>query len=493
MFARLRRTTARIRLVRLHALFKYAKDGNVLLTLDQTKIKGPNPAGVELPIKDEHGEAGQTNLKTLDATGDAVYRGTGMEWNQTLGPVTLTYLGAHRKRQVSSSSNEIGGFGPSFSYMQGDAEQTSHELRVSSDDAGSLKWVTGAYAYDEDQSTKSAFSNDVLVNNAPDYDSRSRALFGQATYSITPSLRLTAGARTTRDEKSSFGQTSTFTLFGPPRSATTDTERSWSKTDGKLGIDYELSRGTMVYANVSTGYKAGGFNSASAAGNSPVSPYNPEKLTAVEGGLKAKVFGNAGQLNVSLFHYGYKDLQVNTIVSVGGGAGLVLVNNAATARVNGLEADLKVRVSPAGTFDASFAYTDAKYDEFKNCVYEPDNSLQDCSGNALRNAPKTTLTLGYEHRIPVGSGNVTLRADTRFSSKYFNDDTNSALFRQDRYTRSGLSARYDTSDYKYYVSAYVRNLENRNVMASRFPAVVGSSYGYMAPPRTVGISMGYQF
>jgi iron complex outermembrane receptor protein len=407
--------------------------------------------------------------------------------------VTLTYLGAHRKRQVSGSSYEIGGFGPSYSFANGDAEQTSHEARVTSNGTGPWKWVAGAYAYNEDQITNSAFSNGVLTSSAPDYDSRSRALFGQATYALSPDLRLTAGARTTRDTKSSFGQVSTFTLFGPTRYATTDTERSWKKTDGKLGIDYQLGRGTMLYANVSTGYKAGGFNSASAAGSSPVSPYNPEKLVAVEGGLKTRVFGNAGQLNAGLFHYGYKDLQVNTIVSVGGGAGLVLVNNAATATVNGLEADLKLRVSPAGTFDASFAYTDATYDAFTNCVYEPDNSLHDCSGKALRNAPRTTLTLGYEHRIPVGDGNVTLRADTRFSSKYFNDDTNSSLFRQGSYTRSSLSARYDAPDYKYYVSAYVRNLEDRNVMASRYPAVVGSSYGYMAPPRTVGASVGYQF
>jgi iron complex outermembrane receptor protein len=366
-------------------------------------------------------------------------------------------------------------------------------MRLSSNGAGPWKWVAGAYAYDEEQDTSSSFSNGVLTSKAPDYDSSSRALFGQATYAITPALRVTAGARMTRDTKSSFGQVSTFTLFGPTQYATTDTERSWRNTDGKLGIDYELARGTMAYASVSTGYKAGGFNSASAAGNSPVSPYNPEQLTAIEGGLKTKVFGNAGQLNIGLFHYGYKDLQVNTIVSVGGGAGLVLVNNAATATVNGLEADLKVRTSAAGTFDAALAYTDAKYDEFKNCVYEPDNSLHDCSGNALRNAPKATLTLGYEHRIAFGEGSITLRADTRFSSKYYNDDTNSALFRQAGYRRSGLSARYDAPDYKYYMAAYVRNLENRNVMASRFPAVVGSSYGYMAPPRTVGMSVGTQF
>lgn len=478
---------------RIHALFKYSKDGNILLTVDQAKINGPDNQGVVLPIKDSYGQAGLTDLTTLDATGSANYYGVRLEWNQNFGFATLTYLGAHRHREVDSSSYEQGGFGPSYSSINGNAEQSSHEIRLSSNEGGPWKWVVGAYAYNEGQDDFASFSNSVLTSTVPDFESRSRAVFGQATYSLTPSLRLTAGARTTRDTKSSFGEVSTFTLFGPTQYATTNTEQSWDHTDGKLGIDYDLTPGSMLYANVATGYKAGGFNSASAAGNSPMSPYNPEKLTSVEGGLKTKMFGNTGQLNIALFHYGYKDLQVNTIVSVGGGAGLVLVNNAASATVNGLEGDLKVRVSPAGTFDTSFAYTDAKYDKFVNCVYEPDNSVHDCSGNALRNAPKVTLTLGYEHRIPVGDGNVTLRADTRFSSKYYNDDTNSDLFRQGSYTRSDLSARYDTADYKYYVSAYARNLENRNVMASRYPAVVGESRGYFAPPRTFGMTVGTQF
>jgi iron complex outermembrane receptor protein len=478
---------------RIHALIKYARDGSLLLSADQTKIRGPNNAGVPLPLADEHGDAGQANPTTLAASGEGNYRGLTAEWNQDVGMATLTYLVSHRNRSIASSSNEIGGFGPSFSFSSSHAAQTSHEVRLSSLADGPWKWVAGLYAYDEEQNTAFSFSNGVLTGGLPKFESSSRAAFGQATYALTPALRITGGLRSTRDTKSSVNGTSVFTLFGPPVTSITNADHAWKKTDGKLGIDFDLAKGTLLYANVATGYKAGGFNSANAASNYPVTYYSPEKLTSIEGGLKTRILGGAGQFNVALFHYGYKDLQVGTIVSVAGGAGVSTVNNAATATVNGAEADVRIRVSGAGTFDASMAYTDATYDEFKGCVYEPDNTLHDCSGNALRNAPKFTLTLGYEHRIPVGQGNVTLRADTRYSSKYFNDDTNSALFRQAGYTRSGVSARYDAPDYRYFVTAYARNLENRNVMASRYPAVVGSSYGYMAAPRTFGMSVGTAF
>ena len=478
---------------RLHALLKYSSDGSLLVSVDHTTIKGPNNAGVVLPISDERGAAGQTNPSTLDADGDANYKGISAEWNQDFALGTLTYLAAKRERSIASSSYELGGFGPSTSFSKGHASQVSHELRLSSLGEGRWKWVAGAYVYDEHQQSAFSFSNGVLTGGMPNFQSASRALFGQATYSVTPALRITGGLRTTRDSKSSENGTSVFTLFGPPVTSITNADRDWKKTDGKLGIDYELSKGTMVYATAATGYKAGGFNASNAAASFPVTYYNPEKLASIEGGLKTKILGNAGQLNVGVFHYSYKDLQVGTIVSAGGGAGVSIVNNAATATVNGMEADVKIRVSTSGTFDGSVAYTDASYDEFKNCIYEPTNAVHDCSGNALRNAPRATLALGYEHRIPVGAGTVTLRADTRFSSKYFNDDTNSALFRQKSYTRSGVSARYDAPDYKYFVTAYARNLENRNVMVSRYPAVVGSSSGYYAAPRTFGMSVGTSF
>jgi iron complex outermembrane receptor protein len=478
---------------RVHALIKYAKDGSLLLSADQTKIRGPNNAGVLLPLADDHGDAGQTNLNTLAAAGEADYRGLTAEWNQELGAATLTYLVSHRNRSMSSSSTEIGGFGPSFSFSSSRAAQTSHEARLSSLANSPWKWVAGLYAYNEEQHTTFSFSNGVLTGGMPDFKSSSRAAFGQLTYAVTPALRITGGLRSTRDTKSSVNGTSVFTLFGPPVASITNADHAWKKTDGKLGVDFDLAKGTLLYANVATGYKAGGFNSANAASNYPVTYYSPEKLTSVEGGLKTRILDGAGQFNVALFHYGYKDLQVGTIVSVAGGAGVSTVNNAATATVNGAEADVKIRVSGSDTFDGSMSYTKATYDEFKNCVYEPTNTLQDCSGNMLRNAPKFKLTLGYEHRIPVGEGTVTLRADTRYSGKYFNDDTNSPLFRQDSYTRSGLSARYDAPEFRYFVTAYVRNLENRNVMVSRFPAVVGSASGYFAAPRTFGMSVGTAF
>lgn len=105
---------------------------------------------------------------------------------------------------------------------------------------------------------------------------------------------------------------------------------------------------------------------------------------------------------------------------------------------------------------------------------------------------KKNPNLGQRKIIAAVIASV-LRVDTRLSSKYYNDDTNPALFRQGGYRKSDLSVRYNAPDYKWYTRAYLRNLENRNILASRYPAVVGTSYGYVAPPRTMGASVGTSF
>jgi iron complex outermembrane receptor protein len=478
---------------RIHALLKISPASTLLLSADRTQINGPDNPGVPLPVAAARGAAGQYNADSLASDARATYSGVSAEWNYDLGAATFTYLGAHRTKSKENTAIDLGGFGASASSGFNETSQNSHELRLSSNAGGAWKWVGGLYFFNETQEAYSAFGNGVLVSYTPAFESKSQAAFGQATYALNDALRLTAGLRATRDEKHNHDSTSTFTLFGPPVTSLTNADKSWSNTDGKLGIDYEVSKGTMLYATATTAYKAGGFNSANAAASLPVTYYNPEQLRALEAGVKTRFWGSKGQFNASVFHYSYKDLQVGTIVSVGGGAGVSTVNNAASATINGMEADVKVKVGSDGRFDAAVAYTDATYDTFQGCIYEPTTAVEDCSGNALRNAPKATLSLGYEHQVALDWGNLVLRADTRFSSKYYNDDTNSALFRQAGYHKTDVSVRYNAPDYKWYMTAYVRNLENRNVMASRYPAVVGSSYGYMAAPRTMGVSVGTSF
>lgn len=479
---------------RVHALFDIAPGFSWLVTADSTHIDGPESAGVPLPLAASKGVAGRTNSTVLRADGDAKYTGLTSELSYSFGPAALTYIASKHKRTVGWERNLITPMAPTGSENRAEttSDQMSHELRIASVGTGPLRWVAGLFWYDEKMHSDAAFSDGFIKFKLGDLQSDSQAAFGQMTYSIASNLRLTGGLRTTRDEKSCTDCSQSIAVFNADFTA----KRDWSKTDWKIGLDYDLNKTSMIYAVAGTGYKAGGFNNAAPAVpffNQPAAPvhyYDPEILTSIEVGIKKSFWGNRARMTAALFHYDYKDLQVSTLIPIGGGLTTGGVDNAARAKVNGFEAETRMRVGSDGTFNASLAITDAKYGTYTTCTNEFTGARMDCSGKSLRNAPKTTFSLGYEHNTELAGGTLRLRVDTRYSSKYYNDDANSDGFRQKAYTRTGLSARWDAPNDKWFISAYARNLENKNVVNSRLSNTVFGAFGYTAAPRTIGLSIG---
>jgi outer membrane receptor protein involved in Fe transport len=115
--------------------------------------------------------------------------------------------------------------------------------------------------------------------------SESKAFFGELYIQQSDDLRITLGLRQTDDDKSSYtrqafldttgtgGIGSGFTAdpgssgipgFGEAFRATTGKEpvMDFSKTTGRLVVDYFVSEDMMVYGSLSTGFKGGGFNPA---------------------------------------------------------------------------------------------------------------------------------------------------------------------------------------------------------------------------------------
>jgi len=77
----------------------------------------------------------------------------------------------------------------------------------------------------------------------------------------------------------------------------------------------------MLYATVSSGHKAGGFNDSFPNPDEPdnyLTPgYGPETAYALEVGSKNEFFGRKLRVNASAFAYMYKNLQFQTIITVG--------------------------------------------------------------------------------------------------------------------------------------------------------------------------------
>ena len=81
------------------------------------------------------------------------------------------------------------------------------------------------------------------------------------------------------------------------------------------GVNWKPVEGTLVYANISRGYKSGSFPTVATASYVQLAPATQESLLAYESGVKARLLQGALQLNAAVFYYDYKDKQILGAIS----------------------------------------------------------------------------------------------------------------------------------------------------------------------------------
>ena len=490
---------------RVHGLVKFNADTKLLLTVDSSRNKGAGPGTVTLDTYlNKSGKAQRTSLTNInEGLRDDKSAGFAAEFTAQTGIGEFTYLGAYRTfdRATLSSTNSTS------SFTDSQFSQTSHELRLASTGKSALTWVAGLYAYREKGNIDATFRNPALANQfgpgnpgvrfiQDPVSSTSNAVFGQATYSVLPSLRLTAGLRYTADEKSRDGRTTNLagTFLSP--GLVNKAKVSYNQTTWKLGADYDVAPNVLAYANIATGYKAGGyFDGSNALGDNT---YRPELLRSMEAGVKGRFMDNRLRLSAAVFSYDYKDLQISyvTINPLSNQIGTI-TTNAARARNNGLELEAKFAVSDSGTVNVGLGLLNAKYKEFIFPAITGRPVAINYAGKRLDKAPDATLTLGYTHDWALGDGGaVTAYIGTRYSSSYVLSNfavAQPVQYTQSSFTRTDISTTYTAPGDKWYVQAYARNLENKNVMTGfTFSSLTGSNV-FLAEPRTFGIRAGVKF
>ncbi|SDL45992.1 iron complex outermembrane recepter protein [Janthinobacterium sp. OK676] len=476
---------------RIHALLKLAPSVSLLLSADSSEMRGAGPYAVPVTsFLSSSGDAQRT--ATPDIQGEIHNRAQGYsaELKADVGLGELVYQAAHR----SYDRDEVQPFGfglsalPTYTYADASYTQNSHELRLAST-FGAFRTIAGLYWFKEQSRL------DFQVLNFPDLGelrfvqdptiSKSKAAFGDLTYSVSPDLRLTIGARRTKDDKSRQG----FSLYGNPVVArdVNDAAVSYAQTTGKLGIDYTPSKSVMLYTTLSSGYKAGGFNDGTTASN-PFLTYDPEKLTSLEAGVKGRFLNNSLQLTAAIFRYDYKNLQLTSLVADPvNGAVTQQTRNAAKAKISGVELEGKYAITNNDKIDFSLTYLDSTYEN-----YHPTTSI-DWSGARLDKSPRSSVGLGYTHHWDLASGaSVSGHIGTRYSSSYvLSDFSIPRQYRQDGFHKSDATLTYTPAAGAWYVQAYVRNIEDKNVMTSYTAQPIGNVS--IAPPRLAGLRVGATF
>ena len=431
--------------------------------------------------------------------------GVSGEFKWDLGPLALTYLGSHRETNLNEAFNFFF-FGALGVYERDRHQQDSQELRFATTASGPFRAQFGAYYFREQGDNTEVspipgffpFLNEILSPTK----ATSYAGFGQATYDLTPKLHVTAGVRYTHDDKSQVGgEALQFTpTFNPATDLLFESKAhvTFDKVTWRAGLDYDLNANSLLYASVATGYKSGGFNAGCLPGsmfnglmcNQPVPAdilfYKPETLTAYEAGAKLRLADNTLQLNAAGFYYDYTNLQLQSIVQLNG-LPSGQITNAAGVHVGGVELAAVYIPSSRHRLEASVNYLDAYYTNYFPLGVGVAPSY---AGKPLDNAPKFTATLGYTYTQPLSvGGSVAFGVYTRYSSDYVvSSFTVPVQFRQPSFTKTNLTLTYRPDDDRWYIQAFVKNLEDHIQITSAALDSVNIS-----EPRTFGVRVGAKF
>jgi iron complex outermembrane receptor protein len=360
-------------------------------------------------------------------------------------------------------------------------------------DKASLKWQGGVFLFSQnyEQDAVNNFAPFVLseflpfdvAQHAPaELDDTGVGVYGHGTINVNK-VDVTLGARFDRENRKADLQTFFVAPLIIAVPVIVNEEKSFSNVSPQFAVSYRVQPDASVYFSVAGGFKAGGFNAASPAGQES---YGEEKTWNVEGGLKSAWMARRVTANLSVFSIDWKDLQLN--LPNAAVPGQFFIANVGSARSSGVEFELNGRARDGVDMFASFGYTRARFGANTTSSGVP------VSDNKIPNTPEYTATIGtHLSRSITPAIRVYGRAEAVFYGAFKYDDLN--LAEQEAYSltnlRAGARGRF------VFVEGWLRNAFDTKYVPVAFqydPRVAPSGFiGESGRPRTFGLTAGVTF
>lgn len=460
-----------------------------------------------------------------------------VDWN--VGPGTLTYLGSTRRFRQGLGGDD------STVYLFADVvgiqvaanqrvspldEHDIHEVRFVSDDSSKLKWIVGATAYfnhthridgivvDRTGATlpfppfapalPSVYT--AVVQDA-NKDIRDLGVYGEATYPVSDTLRVTGGARYdgTRVLANIYQGTNLTditaglapfgiiqnTISGPTG------HRSFSNFTYKARLEYDIAKSHLVYAMVSTGFLPGDLEVAAGpapAGTPPPAntqafptayTYQESTLTSYEVGSKNRFLNQRLQVNADVYHYSYAGYQ-QMVGPTASQAHLVSI----PVTMNGGELEVVAQLTENDQLSAAYSIVRAVYGS------KPVDFAANVVQSKVFGVVPESATVAYEHAFVVGGNSrLVMRVGARQQGGFFlagispaNYATDAPYLYQKAQVVGDASLAWNAAEKRWSVTAYVRNFGNvRYVNAATRQSLQGAPTaqysGDQSDPRTFGV------
>lgn len=455
---------------------------------------------------------------------DISQKGAALNLKWQLNKLELTSITAYEgfEQEVFSDSDNTP-LELSRGHSAGKSSQISQEFRLASPRDQRLNWVTGLHYFSEDIRSDSASgtlrTGDLPTTRAQSYndtfytqDTQSYAIFGSSTFNFTDAFAVTAGLRWSTEEKSidlkrfqaTGVTTATPQIFSDPskwwllsgvtgatvaQNVKQNASNSWSDWSYDLTPEYRIAENQRAYFHFARGFRGGGYNT-SVNVQADTNVLNPEYLTSYELGYKSEWLEGRLNFNANVFHYDYKDMQINYVVSSATGPSSQL-KNAAEGSANGAEIEIEALPISNLRIKGGFGWLATNFDEF---LIPSGATTRNLAGNDFVRSPHFTGVINIDYRIPLANGDdIVLGTDWNYATKFYfftNNQTDSQLW-QDPYAVGNVRAAYVTADNKLNVTAYINNVTDEQFKQHTLPGTAGATGNivYWAEGLTGGLAL----
>lgn len=360
--------------------------------------------------------------------------------------------------------------GPTFAVVNDfGRREFTQEFRLESDFTGPLNFTLGAFYEDGKIRDRVGFIRnrsyfwispavigfDILNDDRQTtVDIETYSLFGQLRYKLSDQLELAGGVRwtdeTRRQQVYDFQNNVDLTPLLPVTKIGSD------NFSPEATITYTPTDDLTLFASYKKGYKSGSFKMAVPPVAGEDNSFGDERVEGWEAGLKSRLFDRSLLMNISVYNYLYKGLQVGGIANSEGGVPVITTVNAGKARTYGVDFDLSYAPpSIEGLrLNASINWNKAEYKNLDNIpcyanqtfaqgcntFFAPPNGEQlglppgvgvtvngvygfyngqDLSGTQMIRAPEWAANFGFDYELPVGNGmKLQLANSNQYSSSY---------------------------------------------------------------------------
>jgi iron complex outermembrane recepter protein len=390
-------------------------------------------------------------------------------------------------------------FDDSDEFLNSDLNVFSQELRLASTGTGAFQWVTGVFYSNEDlhENFYSDLTNRLGGITVTTYEqvANSVGVFAQGNYRITDQFKVTLGVREDHETRELKGLNTAF-LPGVP--SFTGGALGGSITSnlpsGKFELDYTPIADTLIYGSISRGVKSGGFTAHNTLSAPAADPFEPEKLTAYEVGVKSDLTHTL-RVDASVFYYRYRDQQILGKVFDDVSQSFIgrFVN--ANSRISGGEVDLQWRPIAALSVSQYAGFVEGYYtSKLLNSPIDPTQPAVDYNGQP-ESFPKWSYGGDVSYTWNIGAYSLTAESNYSFHdtySQFFLLGSND--FTIPKYWLANANLSFSpASGAPWTVTLWGRNIFDKSYDITRNFFLPSSEVAAAGEPTTVGIRLTYKY